>query len=110
LIASYGYKARKAVSNRFKFGESLVGQAALEKSPILLSEAPTDYIKISSGLGEAAPVNIIVLPILLEEQVLGVIELASLSSYSNSRRSSRTPTRSWRRRPGCRTSRTPATR
>src|SRR5204863_7927940 len=42
LIASYGYKARKAVSNRFKFGESLVGQAALEKPRILRSEAPTD--------------------------------------------------------------------
>src|SRR5437762_2215608 len=77
LIASYGYKARKRVSNRFKMGEALVGQAALEKAPILITEAPADYVKVTSGLGEAAPVNIIVLPVLFEEQVLGVIELAS---------------------------------
>src|SRR4051794_30841008 len=82
LIASYGYKARKSVSNRFKLGESLVGQAALEKAPILITEAPPDYIKVTSGLGDAAPVNIIVLPVLFEEQVLGVIELASLRPFS----------------------------
>src|SRR5204862_8028625 len=73
LIASYGYKARKTVANTFKFGEALVGQAALERQPILITQAPTDYIKVSSGLGEAAPVNIMVLPVLFEEQVLGVI-------------------------------------
>ncbi|MGH8899015.1 MAG: HAMP domain-containing protein [Egibacteraceae bacterium] len=82
LIASYGYKARKNVANRFAFGESLVGQAALEKSPILVTEAPADYIRISSGLGEAAPVNLVVLPILFEEEVLGVIELGSLRPFS----------------------------
>src|SRR5690606_33167593 len=54
LIASYGYKARKNVANRFKFGEALVGQAALERQPILITQAPNDYIKVSSGLGEAA--------------------------------------------------------
>jgi signal transduction histidine kinase/CheY-like chemotaxis protein/HAMP domain-containing protein len=83
LKASYGYKARKSVSNRFKFGEGLVGQSALEKKTILLSEAPKDYIKITSGLGEAAPVNIIVLPVLFEERVLGVIELASFRPFSD---------------------------
>ncbi|PLS75823.1 MAG: hybrid sensor histidine kinase/response regulator [Actinobacteria bacterium] len=82
LVASYGYKARKNVPNRFKLGESLVGQAALEKSPILVTEAPADYVKISSGLGEAAPVNVIVLPILFEEQVLGVIELGALRPFT----------------------------
>ena len=82
LIASYGYKARKSVPNRFTFGESLVGQAALEKIPILIIEAPADYIKISSGLGEAAPINLIVLPILFEDEVLGVIELGSLQPFS----------------------------
>jgi signal transduction histidine kinase/DNA-binding response OmpR family regulator/HAMP domain-containing protein len=83
LIASYAYKSRKSVSNRFAFGESLVGQAALEKTPILVTEAPADYIRISSGLGEALPVNLIVLPVLFEEEVLGVIELASLRPFSD---------------------------
>ena len=83
LIASYGYQKRKAVSNRFKFGEALVGQAALEGKSILVSEAPPDYIKVTSGLGEATPVNIVVMPILFEEQVLAVVELASLRAFSD---------------------------
>src|SRR5439155_13411281 len=82
LVASFGYKARKSVANRFKFGEALGGQAAVERAPILVTEAPVDYIKVSSGLGEAAPVNIMVLPVLVEEQVLGVIELGSLREFS----------------------------
>ncbi|MDP9384849.1 MAG: HAMP domain-containing protein, partial [Actinomycetota bacterium] len=82
MIASYGYRERKGLSNVFHPGEGLVGQAALEKQPILITEAPGDYIKISSGLGQAAPVNIIVLPIIFEEQVLAVIELASFRAFS----------------------------
>jgi signal transduction histidine kinase/DNA-binding response OmpR family regulator/HAMP domain-containing protein len=83
LIASYGYTKRKSVSNRFKIGEALVGQAALEGKSILISNAPDDYIKVTSGLGEAAPVNIVVMPILFEEQVLAVVELASLRPFSD---------------------------
>ncbi|HEX6919584.1 MAG TPA: HAMP domain-containing protein, partial [Actinomycetes bacterium] len=83
LIATYGYKARKNVSNRFKLGEGLVGQAALERKSILLAQAPSDYIKVTSGLGEASPVNVIVLPVLFEGQVLGVIELGSLAPFTD---------------------------
>ncbi len=82
LLASYGYMRRKAVSNRFKPGEGLVGQAALEKKPILITDPPDDYVRVSSGLGEAPPRNIIVIPVLFEEQVLAVIELASFRSFS----------------------------
>src|SRR4051812_29751423 len=82
LIASYAYRARKNVSNRFGIGEGLVGQAALEKQPILLTNVPDDYITITSGLGEAPPRNIIVLPILFEGEVKAVIELASFLPFS----------------------------
>ncbi|HMC57434.1 MAG TPA: HAMP domain-containing protein, partial [Gemmatimonadaceae bacterium] len=82
LIASYAYRARKHVANRFALGEGLVGQAALEKQPILLQNVPDDYIQITSGLGEAAPRNIIVLPILFEGEVKAVIELASFLPFS----------------------------
>src|SRR5437763_307278 len=82
LIASYAYRARKNVSNRFGIGEGLVGQAALEKEPILLTNVPDDYIQITSGLGEAPPRNIIVLPILFEGDVKAVIELASFLPFS----------------------------
>src|SRR5881275_2603055 len=82
LIASYAYRARKHVGNRFAVGEGLVGQAALEKQPILLQNVPDDYIQITSGLGEAPPRNIIVLPILFEGDVKAVIELASFLPFS----------------------------
>src|SRR6202008_2704408 len=67
LISSYGYKTRKKVSNRFALGESLVGQSALEKQSILITEPPADYVKVASGLGESAPRNIVVMPVLFEE-------------------------------------------
>jgi GAF domain-containing protein len=76
LIASYAYKERKHVGNRFHLGEGLVGQAALEKKPILLTNVPDDYIRISSGLGEAPPRNELVLPVMFEGEVKAIIELA----------------------------------
>src|SRR5436189_4494509 len=77
LIASYRDKQRRHVPAHFKVGEALVGQAALELKPILITEAPEDYVRITSGLGEGMPVNVIVLPVLFEEQVMAVVELAS---------------------------------
>ncbi len=81
LVSSYGYKKRKNLSNEFVFGEGLPGQAALEMKSILVTNAPPDYIRVTSGLGESVPVNIMVLPILFEEQVLAVIELASVNPF-----------------------------
>ncbi|HEY8725655.1 MAG TPA: HAMP domain-containing protein [Gaiellaceae bacterium] len=83
LLSTYGYKQRKNVPNKFKVGEALVGQAALEQKPILVTQAPEDYVRISSGLGEGLPVNLIVLPVLFEDQVLAVIELASFQLFAN---------------------------
>src|SRR5213080_1893973 len=83
LISTYGYKQRKNVPNKFKVGEALVGQAALEQKPILVTQAPEDYVRISSGLGDGAPINLIVLPVLFEDQVLAVIELASFQRFAN---------------------------
>ena len=82
LIASYAYKERKHVGNRFRLGEGLVGQAALEKKAILLTNVPDDYIRITSGLGEAPPRNILVLPVLFEGEIKAVIELASFLPFS----------------------------
>src|SRR5439155_4349136 len=53
LLSSYGYMTRKRVNNRFAFGEGLVGQAALEKKTIVITDVPDDYIKVTSSLGEA---------------------------------------------------------
>jgi CheY-like chemotaxis protein/signal transduction histidine kinase/HAMP domain-containing protein len=82
LLASYAYKERKHVATRFRMGESIVGQAALEKKSILLTKVPSDYIQVMSGLGEAPPLNIIVIPILFEDEVRAVVELASFEPFS----------------------------
>jgi len=82
LLASYAYRERKNVDNKFKLGEGLVGQCALEKEKILLTNAPRDYMAIGSGLGEASPVNILVLPVVFEGQVKAVMELASFDRFS----------------------------
>ncbi|BAZ17484.1 two-component hybrid sensor and regulator [Calothrix sp. NIES-4071] len=82
LISSYAYRERKNLSNRFYLGEGLVGQCALEKERILLTQVPHDYIKVSSGLGEATPLDVVVLPVLFEGQVTAVIELASFHRFS----------------------------
>ncbi|MEA2746911.1 MAG: hypothetical protein QOI41_1054, partial [Myxococcales bacterium] len=82
LLATYAYKERKHVANRFRLGEGVVGQAALEKKSILLSRVPSDYIQVTSGLGEAPPLNLIVLPVLFEDDVRAVIELASFEPFS----------------------------
>ncbi len=82
LLSSYAYKERKNVSSSFKMGEGLVGQAAFEKQRILVTNVPHDYVQITSGLGEANPLNIIDLPVLFEGQVKAVIELASFNLFS----------------------------
>ncbi len=82
LLASYAHKGQGAVGRSFGLGEGLVGQCALEKQKILLTSVPPDYIRISSGLGDAAPQNIIVLPVIFEGQVKGVLELASFERFN----------------------------
>ncbi len=83
LTGSYAYTRRKHLATEVKPGEGLVGQAALEKECILLSEVPEDYILVNSGLGETAPRNILVMPVLLEGHVKGVLELGSIQPFTN---------------------------
>ena len=83
LLATYAYKERKHVANRFRLGEGIVGQSALEKKSILLSKVPSDYVQVTSGLGEAPPMNIVVIPILFEDEVRAVVELASFERFSD---------------------------
>jgi HAMP domain-containing protein/signal transduction histidine kinase/CheY-like chemotaxis protein len=78
--ASYGSGADEA--EFFRLGEGLIGQSAVEKKPIRVRQVPADYLRVRSGLGEAAPADLYVLPVLFEEQVLGAIELASLQQFS----------------------------
>ncbi len=78
LIASYAYTQRKGVANEISVGEGLVGQAALEKQRIIVTEVPENYIHIQSGLGETVPRNLLVIPFMYEKAVKGVIEIGSV--------------------------------
>ncbi len=82
LIAGYGLRADETAPIQYRLGQSLIGQVARSKRSIIVGNLPEGYVKISSGLGEAPPANLAVLPILFEDQVLGVIELASFTSFS----------------------------
>src|SRR5437763_14262208 len=83
LLASYAYRERRGAKNRFKLGDSLVRQPALEKKRIVLTDVPYGYVKVSSGLGESRPMNIVVLPVLFEGEVKAVMELSSLDRFSS---------------------------
>ncbi|MFE0149940.1 HAMP domain-containing protein [Nonomuraea sp. NPDC059007] len=83
FIAGYGAAHdRDVLPDPGTEGPGLIRQAALEKKRILLEDVPADYIKVHTGLGEAAPASVVVLPILFEDKVLGVVELASFSRFS----------------------------
>ncbi|WP_422641071.1 ATP-binding protein [Streptomyces formicae] len=85
FIAGYGTYASSGKDlqpDQDSPGGGLVTQAALEKKRILINDVPQDYMNINSGLGAAGPVSIVILPILFEDRVLGVIELASLNKFN----------------------------
>ena len=83
LLASYAYNQRKGLANEFRFGEGLVGQAAMEKQKILVTDVPEDYISIQSGLGESVPKNILVMPFMYENTVKGVIEIGTFHKMTD---------------------------
>ncbi|UXY22612.1 HAMP domain-containing protein [Streptomyces cynarae] len=82
LVGSYGYPDDEERPARIPFGRSLVGQAARNRRPIGVEELPPGYVTISSGLGQTVPSALTVLPIVVEDQVLGVIELASVTRFT----------------------------
>ncbi|HET7569936.1 MAG TPA: HAMP domain-containing protein [Gammaproteobacteria bacterium] len=82
LFASYAYTEHQGLARSFRLGEGMVGQAAFEKERIMILDVPTDYVSIASALGEAAPRNIAVVPILFESEVKGVIELATFRDFT----------------------------
>lgn len=78
LVSAFAYNRKKHISRTFYFGEGLVGTCALEKNSIYLTDIPANYIKITSGLGESKPGCLILIPLMTNNHVLGVLEVASL--------------------------------
>jgi HAMP domain-containing protein/signal transduction histidine kinase/CheY-like chemotaxis protein len=83
LLAGYAIDDRDGVPKRLNIGQGLVGQCAKEKERILAKDVPGDYVRIKSSLGGAAPVSIVVLPVLFEGDVKAAIELASFGRFSD---------------------------
>jgi two-component system chemotaxis sensor kinase CheA len=81
-MSSFASKAFEQERKQFRLGEGLIGQCALLKRPIHINQVPDDYLKIVSGLGEASPKTIMILPVLFEDQVLAVIEIASFEALT----------------------------
>lgn len=80
MTGSYAYNKRKYLEAKFKFGQGLVGQAAIEKNIVFRTEIPYNYVYITSGLlGDRRPKSILIVPLMTDEKVYGVVELASLS-------------------------------
>ncbi|HET6552373.1 MAG TPA: response regulator [Dyella sp.] len=82
LEGSYGYRHRRHLSTHYALGDGLVGQCAADRKVITLSNVPDDYMQIHSGAGEATPSNITLLPLLLRDKLLGVLELGSFHSLT----------------------------
>ncbi|OQP44913.1 response regulator [Niastella populi] len=82
LTGSYAFHHRKENVNHILAGQGLVGQAALEKTPIIFEQVPDDYTKINSSLGNTLPKNIVVYPFLYDGEVKGVIEIGAVHNFS----------------------------
>lgn len=83
LFAGYAQKSRKLIDQEFSLNEGLVGQCATDKERIRLSNVPNEYLQISSGIGSAAPIDLVILPVLFENNIKAVIELASFENFSD---------------------------
>jgi PAS domain S-box-containing protein len=81
LVSCYAYDRKKYVEKKIQPGQSLVGQAYLEKDTIHITEVPEDYVTITSGLGLANPKSILIVPLKVNDQVLGIVELASFHQF-----------------------------
>lgn len=81
LISAYAWQRKKYLTQRIEIGEGLIGQAAIEKETVFITEVPDNFIKITSGLGEANPRSIIIVPMIFSNELFGIMEFASFHIF-----------------------------
>jgi PAS domain S-box-containing protein len=83
LSSAFAYDRNRLLKKSFEIGEGLIGACVAERGTIYLKEVPEDYVEITSGLGDANPNNLLITPLIIDDEVLGVIELASLKYFKD---------------------------
>src|SRR5690606_13309475 len=81
LVSLFAFDVKKHETRRIKIGEGILGQTFLEKQTTYLQSVPEEYVRITSGLGEANPTSLLVVPLKIDQDVFGVFELASFNPY-----------------------------
>jgi len=77
----YAYDRKRLNEKELKIGEGLIGAVAFEKQTLYMTHLPENYINITSGLGDAPPKNLVIVPCIIEDELMGIIELASFSTF-----------------------------
>lgn len=82
-MAAFAFDRRKYPNTKINFGEGLIGTCAVEKESIYISDVPEDYVQITSGLGDAPPRAILIVPLKIENEIFGILEIASFTEFKD---------------------------
>lgn len=81
MTACYAYERKKYSEKRIEWGEGMIGSAALEKQTVHMTDIPESYLDITSGLGKANPKSLLIVPLIVNEELHGILEVASFINF-----------------------------